>query len=351
MKILKKILYVFGFLCFLLIGLIVLSRIFEPKRLTNIDNMYTHIIKGFYNEEKNSLDVMFMGNSDVYRGIAPIELWDEYGITSYSYTSPGQRMWTGYYILKDALKYQHPKVIFFNVDSLFNETSSSDNNYRKVFDGMPNDEVKFEAINDPIYNFSLKTKISFYFPIFRFHSRYNELTEDDFKYAFYNGKFDYKGMDLITTKVPYEREFRYLNNDYDASIPTKCKKYLDLIIELCKKENINIVLFELPSADSWTNKRHETTALYAKEHNVPFLDFNYNTEEFDFNWLEDTSDGGDHLNVYGATKITRQIGKYIDENYDLKDHRSDKNYSDWNESSKKYHEDIILKENGKLSNY
>ena len=75
-------------LSFVIIGLIILNvlgKVFIPKWITVKDNRITYIVKGFYEEPKNSLDVIFMGNSDVYRGISPITLWDEYGIASYNF--------------------------------------------------------------------------------------------------------------------------------------------------------------------------------------------------------------------------------------------------------------------------
>ena len=84
-------------ICFLLIGVLLflaISNIVIPKWVTPADNRMSYIMQGFYKEPKNSLDVIFMGNSDVYRGISPITLWDEYGIASYNYVSSGQRMWT-----------------------------------------------------------------------------------------------------------------------------------------------------------------------------------------------------------------------------------------------------------------
>ena len=122
-------------LSFVIIGLIILNvlgKVFIPKWITVKDNRMTYIVKGFYEEPKNSLDVIFMGNSDVYRGISPITLWDEYGIASYNFVSSGQRMWTAYYTLEESLKYQKTKLIVLNMDSAFNESNSSESNYRKA---------------------------------------------------------------------------------------------------------------------------------------------------------------------------------------------------------------------------
>lgn len=339
----KKFKIIFSIIVFILLVyflLHVLSLIFIPKWLTTDDNMHSYISKGFYAEKKNSLDILFMGNSDMYRGISPIVLYEKYGIAGYGYTSAGQRMWTAYYLLKDALRTQQPKVIVLGVDALFNETDSSDSNYRKVFDQMQNSTVKLEAINDDIYDFNLNKKISFWFPIFRYHSRYTSLTKNDFKYAFSDYYFDYKGLDLNKSVVPYRGGFKYMQDkDEVISIPEKCQKYLDLIVELCKKNKITLILTELPSADSWSLAKHEAVLEYANSHDLEFWDLNLEPDKFGFDWFTDSSDGGDHLNVYGAAKVTKYLGEKLKE-YSLPDHRDDKKYSHFEKSLKKYHQVI-----------
>ena len=78
----KKIFQNTLFVIILITILAVSSKIFIPKWHSTEDNMISFIVKGFYEEKKNSLDVMFMGNSDMYRGISPMELWIDYGIKS-----------------------------------------------------------------------------------------------------------------------------------------------------------------------------------------------------------------------------------------------------------------------------
>lgn len=340
-KVLKVIGGIFLFCSLMIIMLHITSRIFIPKWLDNNDNMYTWIRKGFYEEEKDSLDLLFIGNSDVYRGVTPMELWDEYGIASYAYTAPGERLWTGYYLLKEALEYQNPKVIIMDVDNVFTVSHSSSGNYRKVFDNMKNNSIKWEALNDPIYEFSLGNKLSYYFPIFIYHNRYAELTKDDFKYAFYDYHFAYKGLDMIGKQVPYEKGFDYMDEKAETKeIPDKTKVYLDKMVKLCKDNNIELVLMELPSASSWNMAKHNAISEYANNNDLPFIDFNLNQDETSFDWMTDTSDGGDHLNIYGAQKITKYLGNYLDKNYDLPDRRNDDKYKIWHEDSKKYHEDL-----------
>lgn len=338
MKKIRIIIYSLLFIFMIIFGLHISSRVFIPKWLDNKDNMHTWITRGFYEEEKNSLDVLFLGNSDVYRGISPIILWDDHGIASYAYTASGQRLWTAYYMLKEALLYQKPKVVVFDVDAVFSNNDSSKANYRKAFDNMKNNKVKYEAINDKIYKFTFEEKISFYFPIIRYHSRYNELTKEDFKYAFYNYHFAYKGLDMVTRIKPYKNGYDYMQKTKDVEISDKVKKYLDGIVKLCKDNNVELIFTELPSATSWNLSKSEVISKYAKENNIKFIDLN--KEEIEgFDWKTDTCDGGDHLNVFGAEKVTRYLGKYLTSNYQFINHKSDTKYKQWIIDSKKYHED------------
>lgn len=330
-------------ICFFVIGFLLLqiiTKILIPKWITVEDNRMTYIVKGFYEEPKNSLDVIFMGNSDVYRGISPITLWDEYGITSYNFVSSGQRMWTAYYMLEESLKYQNPKLIVLNMDSAFNESQSSESNYRKAFDNMKLSKNKIEAVKDPVFNNSGEEILSYILPITRYHSRWTEIEDEDFLKAFENRRFSYKGMDMTTVVEPYDNGYEYMKRDHsNQQIGENCLKYLEKIINICKERNIQLLLIEIPSADSWSKELSDKTNTFAEQHGLEFIDMNLNANDFGFDWKLDTSDGGDHLNVYGAEKVSRYLGKIIQEKYDILDHRNDLKYEEWNKDSEIYHDD------------
>ena len=315
------------------------SKVFIPKWLTDEDNRMSYIIKGFYKEDKNSLDVVFTGNSDVYRGVSPMHLYDETGITSYNFVSAGQRMWIAYPLLEEMFKTQSPKIVFFNVDEVFFQSNASIGNYHKVYDNMPFSVTKIEGVFDYNYKRNVGSKLSHFLPIFAYHSRYNELNREDFKYAFYDYTDYLKGMDLVKYNIPYVDNTDYMAYTEEvAEIPEKTKVYLDKMKELCEENKTELILFELPSADSWSYKKSNAISKYAKENNLKFIDFNLVLDEMSFDWLKDSSDGGDHLNLYGATKVTDYFVKYLNDNYDFKSHKNDKNYTLWNEQLEKYKE-------------
>lgn len=336
----KKIISILIFIIIMVVILYAISPIFVPKWTKAGDNYITQIVRGFYAEEDNSLDVMFMGNSDMYRGMSPITIWDEYGIASYSYTSPGQRLWTAYYVFEDALRSQKPKVIVFNVDAIQSTNQSNESCYRKAFDNMKLSKVKIDAIRDDAIEMSKKEKLSLVFPIFRYHSRITELTQEDFKLAYGYEKFAHKGMDMIAEIKPYNGGNKYMENKEEKyEFPKETRKYMDKIVERCEEENINLLLVEIPSADSWSYAKSEAIKEYALEKGLPYVDFNMILNEINFDWTQDTADGGDHLNVYGAEKVSMYMGKYLKENYDIPDRRNDKEYESWFKDSEIYKKD------------
>ena len=48
-----------------------------------------------------------------------------------------------------------------------------------------------------------------------------------------------------------------------------------------------------------------------------------------FNFKKDMNNSG-HVNIWGASKITMDFGRYLKENYQLVDHRNDTKYAQWN---------------------
>lgn len=163
MKVIKEIVYFIIFVICIFITIDLLNKIFVPKWIHPEDNMHGYITRGYFAEEKNSLDVVFMGNSDTFRAISPMEIWNDHNITSYNYVSSGQRMWTAYYMLNEALKTQKPEVIMFNIDGIFSDNHSSMSNYRKVFDTAKMSKNKISAIMDPAFDFGIGRKISLFF--------------------------------------------------------------------------------------------------------------------------------------------------------------------------------------------
>lgn len=323
---------------FISVGVIIfwmITRIFVPKWTGKIDPA-TPRIKGYYLEEKNTIDVLAVGASDVGRGFSPITLWNDYGITSYNLGTSNQTMALAYYVIKEAIQYQDIKTVILDMDAAFVEKNAPEGEYRKLFDNIKFGKNKLEALEEP--DLEMDNKLSYIFPLIRFHSRWGELEDNDFRIAKkYNKSTSYKGMAMSSEVKPYIDDKEYMKDIGDTEkISEKNQKYIKKIVELCQEKNIKLLWVEIPSATSWSDARSKATQELAKQYKIEFIDMNYQLQGFDFDWKTDTADGGNHLNIAGAEKVSKYLGNILYERYGLKDHRQDSKYASWYDEAERY---------------
>lgn len=328
-------------LIFFVIGIFIfqiLTLIFVPKWLGRIDPA-TPRWQEFYSQEKDSIDVALVGASDVGRGLSPITLWKEYGITSFNLGTSNQTMGFAYYVIKEAIEQQNVGMVVLDMDALFVKVNAPEGEYRKLFDNIKLGKNKIEAIQDP--GLEIEDKMSYIVPLMRFHSRWDKLERQDFKINKKYEKFNsYKGMAISNNVKPYIDKKKYMENKGETEkIPEKNQRYVEEIVKLCKERKIKLLMIEIPSASSWSYARGKATSELAKEHEIEFIDMNSLQEEMQFNWLTDTADKGNHLNVIGAEKVSRYLGKILSEKYECTDHRNDYRYLNWEEETSRYERD------------
>lgn len=315
-----------------LIIMSVSSKIFKPKWLTHGDCSMGYVINGLYEEEDNTIELLFGGNSDTYRGIDPMVLYNDYGITSYVFVSPANRIHTAYHLLEDAYRSQKPKVYMYNVDGVYLTSPANRGNAGKAYDSMQFSLVKVKSVFDKNYKVSKMRRLSHIFPIIQYHSRYNELSEEDFKYAYGDYHFITKGLDMIANKIPYTGRKDYMNNDSDVvyTLPDTSIYYLNKMKDFCEKHNIKFVLFHVPSPDSSNISLYKPVKEYADKNNIDLIELNFNIDEIGLDFNEDTCDGGDHLNMFGASKVSKYLGRILKDKYEFTDYKKqgiwDKDY-------------------------
>lgn len=287
----------------------------------------------FYQTEEN-FDVLFLGTSHVMNGISPMDLWEQNGIVSYNLATPGCRIATSYWTLKNALDYTTPKVVVLDCAYLLDDKINTNINYsHRLFDAMPLTGTKLQALNDLVE--SRSTRLSFLFPFCIYHSRWDELTMSDFYSDTYYGTMGFSGQVTVEpTALPY------FSLRSSADISNVSTEYLQKIIRLCKTQDISLVLTFLPFNASETSQNDAAyVAEMAQEYHLDFMDPNMLSEiinpDVDFsNNYEDNA----HLNLSGAHKISCYVGNYLTAHYSLPDHREDPAYASWNEYDAVYRE-------------
>ena len=338
---------------FLLLGIFifqVISYIFVPKWIDPIDPA-TARLKEYYNEKPNTIDVIFVGNSETSRGYSPITVWQKYGITSYNYGSSFQTTQIAYYKLKECLKYQNPKIILLETNSFF-EIASTEEAYRKVLNNLKLDNVTLNAILDK--NVDLDNRLSYVLPLLRFHSRWNQLETNDFKISLEKEfqTVQYKGMPVIVKKSAYNGDKDYMREKgKKEKIPEKNLNYIEKIVKCCEDKKIKLVMVEIPTPNVWSLAKNKAIIELANNYGIDFIDFNLMQNQIGLDWSNDTYDAGGHMNVYGAEKVSSYIGQVLSEKYNLEDHRNNKEIADdWNETARRYEERKLELEKSIINN-
>lgn len=278
------------------------------------------LISEYYDEVKDH-DVIIIGDCEVYENISPITLWEEYGITSYIRGSAQMLVWHSYYILEETLKYEKPDVVIFNVLAMkYNEPQSEAYN-RMFLDGMKWSSTKLKAIK--VSMTEEETTLSYLAPIFRFHSRWDELTEEDFKYMFGVPKVSHNGYLMRCDIKPLER-LPALRNPEFTDFGENAYAYLDKITSLCKENDIELLLIKSPSVyPHWYDEWDQQIVDYAARNGLQYVNTLKLQSTIGIDMTTDTYDAGLHLNLYGAEKFSKWLGQYLQDTYNVADHRND----------------------------
>ncbi len=318
----------------LFIILYLLQRLLVPKYITGI--VEGAFVSEYYREENKDFDVIFVGDCEVYENFSPVALWNEYGINSYIRGSAQQYIWQSYYLLEDTLRYHKPKVVVFNIQSLQYDESQSEAYNRMTLEGMKWSRAKVGSINASM------TKdehfIDYVFPILRYHDRWKELTSDDVKYMFQTKPITFNGYYMRTDVLPAKDvpEGRPME---DYSFGDKAWEYMDKIRTLCEENDIELVLIKAPSLyPYWYDEYEAQVEDYASKYNLTYINFLEHQDETKVDYNTDTYDGGLHMNLSGAEKLSHYIGPILLE-HGASDRRDDAALSRiWDKETARYND-------------
>ncbi len=306
MKKSKRVVISLLFVAISVCGLAVVQELVMPKYMSDI--VEGAMIAEYYKEEKEH-DVVFIGDCELYENISPITLWEEFGIHSYIRGSAQQLIWQSYYLMEETFQYETPEVVVFNVLAMqYNEPQSEAYN-RMTLDGMKMSPYKIKSIQASMTE--EEKMMEYFFPLLRYHSRITELERDDITYLFYRDKVTHNGYYMRVDEKPAGDipEGKPLG---DYTFGDNAYKYLDKMVELCEEHHVELVLVKAPSLyPYWYDQWDEQMENYANKHGLKYYNFLNNTEEIGLDFSKDTYDGGLHLNLSGAEKLSRYMGEIL----------------------------------------
>ncbi len=294
-----------------------------------------------YLVEDAGIDVLFLGSSHIRYGIFPMELWNDYGISSFNLAADGNTIPVSYWTLVNALDYHTPEVVVIDVFDNWpgRMCSQSLGEVHLALDFFPLSFNKFRMINDLFDDTELtdangvnlyEKRWELLWNIGEYHTRWTDLEKEDFSSQSELEEISakWKGASSLIG-IADRRETIYPESWDGVEYDELSKKYLIRTIDLCKNMDIDIVLVNTgydcsPEAKLFADSVYDI----AEQYNVPYLDF---TNEDIINFSTDlaSTKQNTHVNFSGAERITSYLGEYLSANYLLTDHRNDENYSSW----------------------
>lgn len=315
MKYIKRI---FTFVMFILglAGLLIASSyIFLPKSNGKNSGMEEFKANGILGEKDNSIDVLFLGDSEVYCSVIPLQIWQDSGYTSYVCGTSGQTLDYTEVMLRRTFEKQSPKIVVMETNAIYR---------------------KFTVKN------VLFTKVSDYFSVFRYHNRWKTMKIDEINKApEYEFTDECKGYRLKTNTKPGTKDKSYMApTDKSAPIEKINRKSVEKIKKLCDENGAKLIFVSTPSTKNWNYKRHNGIEALAKELDCEYIDLNLLTKEVPIDWKNDTVDKGDHMNYFGAKKVTSYLSEYLQNTALLTDKRNNPDYETWNKSLEAFNNNL-----------
>ena len=283
---------------------------------------------GFLRLNKNTLDLVFIGNSHSVYSYIPMIFDEELEIDSYNMCTQGGTIQQNYYQLKEVFKTQSPKMVVLEMYSI-SITNLVDvyQPYRvhAAFDKMPFSKNKVEAIN---HNADDNSSLDYMLPMSVYHLKWKEesFSQDiveymrtDFSDSPYNG-YGIINSNLIrsfdTSELIIGPE---MITDEKTEISQESMDMLQDFISLCKEHNAKLLIVSSPYiAQDGATYAHEYSVMnsmrqYLQEQDVPLFDYVEVQEKLGLNATQMYNDG--HLNYIGATNISKYFAGYLSNNY------------------------------------
>lgn len=271
-------------------------------------NMTTKIA-GFYNAPKNEFDVIFFGSSNTYCSFNPLVLWEETGIKSYVFATQNQPLWATYYYMKDAFRRQTPKVVVLDALMLTKHTEYFDDGVNYSFaDDMPLSLDKIRLVQASV---PPEDRFDLLFNFTKYHSRWNELTQEDYTFRRDEERDYLKGYVLLENTYTSAIRHDVSGVTATAELYEKNVEYLEKIVALCKENDVELMLVKTPNNKTAAQEAHyKAVSQLAAEHGLAFVDYNAYYSEIGLELATDFYDKS-HLNYKGAEKFTRYFAKSL----------------------------------------
>lgn len=286
-------------------------------------------VKGYFAEQKDSLDVVFMGASEVYSDIAPGYAYSSGGVTSYLFATQANSILNYKAQLKNILHTQSPKLIVIELNgALYGEREkdeiTKESNLRNYVDNAPLDGVKLEWMAKNAGG----SFAEYLFPLMKYHGTWSDVP-GNMLYIQTIMQDRLRGYGYLKGILNETAVFKKTQQSYNAYLAESAQNKRPLLpeseealrdlLQFCKDEKLtNVVFARFPhivvSRTFDRFERSNTAGDIVKEYGFEYLNFEQDFAKTGLN--EDTDFYNlDHLNVYGQKKFTAYVMNTLRERF------------------------------------
>lgn len=293
----------------------------------------------YENQPEGSIDVLYIGTSTVLEDIAPTVIWQEAGITGFNLGVRRTTPAACYYQFLYALEHQTPKVLVLDLCGIEEDRLPDDEtwefNYRNIYSTMPSREVKAQMFADILSKSDYDW--SWYFPLLRYHSRWTELSQEDFDETYYTREYldCQKGCMPLYAMNAQDWPEGYLTEEVTPAGETSLA-YYQAMVDICREKGIGILAIAPPSF-TLSNDYLQNATAFCEENGIPLLTA-LDQAALDAIGLKKKAHFYDHghLNIHGQKIYSKYLAGQLVALFDLTDHRGDPAYDHWNQSAQNY---------------
>ena len=321
-------------------------------------------IKGFFLEDDQTLDIVYLGASEVYSDIAPGYAYERDGVTGYLFATQANTILNYKSQLKNILKSQKSALVVIELNGAIYDVEdlTKEANLRNYGDHVPLDLNKVEWVAENVG----ENQIEYLFPFIKYHGMWNDEDgedkekQDKFRKTIANDRsrgYNYlKGV--LNWPFCYKSPQPSLNDTLPAAADQKqpltqtAEKSLRELLEFCRSEGLeNVVFARFPHIVTEKTYdrflRSNTVGDIVKEYGFDYLNFE---RDIAMTGLDEEKDfyNAEHLNVYGQKKFTAFLTDYLKEHYTVVRHAlNDDQKKEWEtcadyyEAYYRYNESLI----------
>ncbi|MDO4745712.1 MAG: hypothetical protein Q4B18_04065 [Bacillota bacterium] len=340
----NKVVRAIGFIIIAALLLMYLNRVFT---IGNSDSN-KQIFNGFYAEQEETIDVLYLGTSATNRYFIPPKAYNDAGIAGYNLATMGLPMLFVPDLIDEVEKTQSPQLYIIELRNVLKTKNEiTDAHIRRVTDSMPASANKYEALDKALKYTEGATgelsnidesPIDYLIPVVKYHSRLSagEITPEDFlPWAVKNTTKGYVLSDLTLQQKPYKPP---VYSDEHEELAPEMEAALLATLDRCDELDAEVMFVFSPYAMRKNVQAKFNTAIeIVEDRGYTVLDCNQPevTDEIGIDWECDLYNSK-HVNYVGAEKFTDYLVAYLEENYDLPDRRGDSKWDSWAEAYEEY---------------